>query len=94
MILMKKLSANPAIMSNHIYFFLALDSHKIANQSLDHAEDIEVISVTQEKAIEMVSKGIIDHTIIVAALSLFFLSPYSSIPSDMLREMYSCSQSG
>jgi len=93
MILMKKLSANPAIMSNHIYFYLALNSRKIADQSLDMAEDIDVITVSQHEALEMISEGTINHTIIVTALSLFFLSPYSHIPSEKLRELYSCSHS-
>lgn len=94
MILMKKLSANPAIMSNYIHFYLALNSNKIADQSLDIAEDIEVITVSQYEALQMISNGTINHTIIVTALSLFFLSPYSHIPSGKLRDLYSCSHRG
>lgn len=91
LLLMKKLSANPAIMSNHIYFYLARNARKIAAQELDHAEDIEVITVPEEEAVHMISDGRIDHTIIVTALSLFFMSPYCSIPAEKLRELFSCS---
>ena len=91
LLLMKKLSANPAIMSNHIYFYLALNARKIANQELDHAEDIKVITVPEEEALQMVSDGRISHTIIVTALSLFFMSGYCSIPSEKLRELFICS---
>ncbi len=91
LLLLKKLSANPAIMSNHIYFYLARNARKIASQELDHAEDIEVITVTEEEALHMISDGRINHTIIVTALSLFFMSEYSTIPAEDLKDLFSCS---
>jgi 8-oxo-dGTP pyrophosphatase MutT (NUDIX family) len=73
---LKSLRANPAMMNNTIHFFLALGCRKIGGQSLDMQEDIEVIRATIEETIRMMRDNIIDHSIIVTALSLFFQSGY------------------
>lgn len=44
---------DPAIQSNIMYSFLALDVEKVSDQHLDEAEDIEVFLFPLEKAIEM-----------------------------------------
>ncbi len=44
---------NPAIQSNVMYSFLALDVEKVDDQHLDDAEDIDVFLVPLEKAIAM-----------------------------------------
>ena len=85
MILLKKLSANPAIMSNDIYFYYAPKAVKAASQSLDLAEDIEVILSTQNEMISMLKQDVITHSIIITALSLYFLSNYCSIPIEELK---------
>ncbi len=48
---------NPAIQSNVMYSFLALDVEKVDDQHLDESEDIEVFLVPLEKAIEMAKAG-------------------------------------
>lgn len=48
---------NPAIQSNIMYSFLALDVDKVSDQHLDEAEDIEVSLFPLEKAIEMAKAG-------------------------------------
>ena len=70
--LMKRLSANPAIMNNHIYFFRATGCRKAASQDLDAAEDIEVQLLTRDEIQAMLDGGEINHSIIVTALMLFF----------------------
>ncbi|MCX7679166.1 MAG: NUDIX hydrolase [Spirochaetes bacterium] len=72
-VLMRKLAANPAIMNNYIYFFLAENCRKICEQQLDIAEDIRVKTFSPQEVQKMLSNGIIDHSIIVTALSLYFM---------------------
>ncbi|MDY6969466.1 MAG: NUDIX hydrolase [Spirochaetota bacterium] len=85
MILLKKLAANPAIMSNDIYFYYAPKAEKAASQSLDLAEDIEIILSTENDTISMLKRNVIKHSIIITALSLFFLSDYCDIPIKELK---------
>ncbi len=73
---LKRLSANPAIMNNYIYFYLATGCRKTNRQKLDPAEDIEVLLYTREEIIELIKTNRIDHSIIITALSLYFLSPH------------------
>ena len=75
-ILLKKLSVNPAILNNYIHFYYAPNCKKVSEQQLDLAEDIEVLLYKQNEVIEMIQSGTINHSIIITALSLFFLSPY------------------
>ncbi len=77
LVLLKRLSANPAIMNNRIYYYLATGCRKAHRQKLDPAEDIEVLLYTREEIIELIQGNRIDHSIIITALSLYFLSPYN-----------------
>jgi ADP-ribose pyrophosphatase len=72
MFLMKKLSVNPAIFNNYIYFYYAPDCRKAGSQNLDLAEDIEVATHTQEEIMELIADGTINHTLIVTACYLYF----------------------
>ena len=38
-----KVAANPGVLNNYTYLFLATGGKKITNQNLDHHEDIEVL---------------------------------------------------
>lgn len=76
LVLLKKLAANPAIMSNYIYFYLATDCTRVAGQDLDSQEDIEVKLFSIDEVQTGIRNGSIDHTIIVAAFSLYFFSPH------------------
>jgi hypothetical protein len=69
-------------MNNYIYFYCALDAHKVANQSLDLAEDIEIVTLQTGEVINNMKNGAINHSIIVTALLLFFMSPYCSFPKE------------
>lgn len=70
--LMKKLSVNPAIFNNYIYFYFARDCRKTGAQSLDPAEDIEIVTYTGPEIMELIENGTINHTLIVAAYYLYF----------------------
>lgn len=48
---------NPAIQSNVLYSFLALDVEKVGDQNLDDGEDIDVYLMPLEKVIEMAKAG-------------------------------------
>ncbi len=71
-VLMKKLTANPAIMNNSIYFFRATGCLKVAGQNLDLAEDIDVRLLAEREVRAMLADGTINHSIIVTALGLHF----------------------
>jgi 8-oxo-dGTP pyrophosphatase MutT (NUDIX family) len=75
-VLMKTLHANPAIMTNRIYFFFASGCTKKGNQKLDREESISVEKYSVEETAGMIQSGIINHSIIVTALTLFLLSEY------------------
>jgi 8-oxo-dGTP pyrophosphatase MutT (NUDIX family) len=70
--LMKKLSANPAIQNNYIYFFCATGCTKISGQDLDLQEDIDVELYTEDQVTDMIEEGVINHSIIVNALHLYY----------------------
>ena len=70
---MKKLSVNPAIFNNYIYFYYARDCKNTGKQTLDLAEDIEVVTHTISEINELIADGTINHTLIVAALNLYML---------------------
>ncbi|MBN1496172.1 MAG: NUDIX hydrolase [Spirochaetes bacterium] len=78
--LLKKLSVNPAIFNNYIYFYYAGNCRRIHDQDLDPAEDIEVLTFSRNEILEMIRNGPISHTIIVTALFLYFLSGWAGLP--------------
>ena len=59
---------NPAIQTNTMYCFLALNAEKVTGQSLDDGEDIEVHLVPLDELIEMAKRGEFPHALQVAAL--------------------------
>jgi 8-oxo-dGTP pyrophosphatase MutT (NUDIX family) len=44
-----KVAANPGVLDNYTYLFLATGGKKVADQSLDHHEDIEVLLLPVEE---------------------------------------------
>ncbi len=72
-IFMKKSAVNPAIMNNHIYFYLATGCKKAGEQCLDPAEDIEVLFLSKDEIVKMIDEGTIDHSIAIAGISLYLL---------------------
>ena len=75
--LLKSLHVNPAIMGNRISFYFIDGCVKTGAQSLDEAEDIEVLALPASRLIEMVRDGSIDHSIVITGLGLYFLSEYN-----------------
>jgi len=59
---------NPAIQTNTMYCFLALDAEKVTGQSLDDGEDIEVHLVPLDELMAMTRRGDFPHALQVAAL--------------------------
>lgn len=59
---------NPAIQTNTMYCFLALDAEKATDQNLDEGEDIEVHLVPLEELMAMSGRGEFPHALQVAAL--------------------------
>jgi ADP-ribose pyrophosphatase len=59
---------NPANQTNTLHCFLALDVEKVAEQSLDEAEDLEVDLIPLNELIEMTKHGEFLHGLQVATL--------------------------
>lgn len=64
---------NPAIFNNRCYTFLAQDIRKVSDLIPDQTEDIEVELIPLEDIPEMIRTRKIDHAIVIAAFSLYFL---------------------
>ena len=63
-----RLYPNPALQTNALYCFLALDAEKVGGQNLDAGEDIEVDLVPLDKLIEMTIRGEFPHALMAAVL--------------------------
>ena len=63
-----RLYPNPALQTNALYCFLALDAEKVGGQNLDAGEDIEVDLVPLDKLIEMARRGEFPHALMTAVL--------------------------
>jgi len=59
---------NPAIQTNTMYCFMALNAEKVTEQSLDDGEDIDVDLVPFDELIPMMQRGEFIHALQVAAL--------------------------
>lgn len=64
---------NPALFQNRCYTYLALDLRKVADINPDHTEDIEVVHVPLSEIPKFIRHGKIDHAIVIAAFTHFFL---------------------
>jgi ADP-ribose pyrophosphatase len=63
-----KVYPNPALQTNTLYCFLALDAEKVSGQSLDAGEDIEVQLVPLDELIGMAKRGEFPHALQLAVL--------------------------
>jgi len=59
---------NPALQTNTMYCFLALNAEKVTEQKLDDGEDIEVHLVPLDDLVPMMQRGEFIHALQVAAL--------------------------
>jgi 8-oxo-dGTP pyrophosphatase MutT (NUDIX family) len=64
---------NPAIFSNRCYTFLAQNIQKVSDLIPDQTEDIEVLLIPLRDIPELIRTREIDHAIVIAAFSLYFL---------------------
>ena len=71
---------NPAIFNNRCYTFLAQEIQKVADLIPDQTEDIEVVLIPLMDIPEMIRTGKIDHAIVIAAFSLYFLQNNEGLP--------------
>lgn len=69
-----KVSANPAILNNWSYAYVAYDVKKTHSIELDPEEDIETIEVPLDELPKLVQAGIIHHSIMVASIGCFFMN--------------------
>ncbi|MCX8117114.1 MAG: NUDIX hydrolase [Desulfobacterota bacterium] len=67
------INPNPALFQNRCYTYLALDLKKVADLNPDQTEDIEVVLVPLSAIPDMIRKGRIDHAIVIAAFTHYFL---------------------
>lgn len=65
------LSPNPAMMTNHFHAFIAEDCHLVRPQALDEHEDIEVLLIPEQEAIDLVGGEEMGHALMTAALFLY-----------------------
>jgi len=59
---------NPALQTNTMYCFLALNAEKVTEQNLDDGEDIDVQLVPLDELVSMMQRGEFIHALQVAAL--------------------------
>lgn len=62
---------NPAIQNNRCHMFVAHDCRRVAAQSLDGAEEIQVVTVDREEIGSLIVSGRITHSLVVAAFYYF-----------------------
>lgn len=63
-----KLYPNPALQTNTLHCFLALDAEKVSEQKLDAGEDIDVYLVPLEELIQIAKRGEFRHALMTAVL--------------------------
>lgn len=72
-----KVSSNPAVLTNYTHTYLARGCKKTAEQQLDGNERINVHVMPLVEFLELVGIGEVTHSLVVAAVAKFLLSPYS-----------------
>lgn len=70
-------SSNPAMQTNYTHTYLARSCSKTSEQQLDGNERIHVHKLPLVQFLEMVGKGEIKHSLVVAAVAKFLLSEFS-----------------
>lgn len=70
-------SSNPAMQTNYTHTYLARNCTKTSEQLLDGNERIHVHIMPLVEFMEMVGRGEVKHSLVVAAVAKFLLSEYS-----------------
>ncbi len=68
MIQIAQLYPNPALQTNSLYSFMALDAEKVSEQNLDAGEDIEVHLMPVDELMQMAKRGEFPHALMTAVL--------------------------
>jgi ADP-ribose pyrophosphatase len=68
-----KVSSNPAILSNYTHLYLAENCRKATDQNLGEFEDIHTHLIDLDRFFELVTDGLIHHSIVVSAVAKFLL---------------------
>jgi len=63
-----KIYPNPALQTNTLYCYLALDAEEVSAQSLDSGEDIEVQLMPLDELVKMATRGEFQHALMAAVL--------------------------
>ncbi|MBZ4672092.1 NUDIX hydrolase [Deferribacterales bacterium Es71-Z0220] len=71
--LLGEIHPNPAFMSNKAYVYLAKGCEFKYDLNLDMFEDIELITLTKNELEDYIRSGMIKHSIVLAAYSLFLV---------------------
>jgi len=72
-ILLGESNPNPAIQNNKIYHFLALNASKTGNVNFDENESVITKLVKLEEIPELIRKGHIKHSLVIAAFHFLWL---------------------
>ena len=68
-----EVNPNPALFGNRCYTYLAQNVKRTRPPSFDQTEDIEELLLPLQDIPGMIRKGEIDHAIVIAAFSFYFL---------------------
>jgi 8-oxo-dGTP pyrophosphatase MutT (NUDIX family) len=68
MIEVARLYPNPALQTNTLHCYLALDAQRVTDQSLDGGEDIEVHLMPFDELVEMAKRGNFPHALMTSVL--------------------------
>lgn len=72
-----KVSSNPAIFTNYTHTYLAKKCEKTGSQQLDGNERINVHCMPIVEFLDLVGRGEIGHSLVVAAVAKYLLSAHS-----------------
>jgi ADP-ribose pyrophosphatase len=73
MVLLGSVHANPAILNNICYTYLAKDVYPAGKQELDDKEDIEIVIKPLAEIPRLIKEGGITHSLILAAFYRFYM---------------------
>ena len=68
-----EVNPNPALFNNRCYTFLAQDVKIVSDPKPDQTEDIEVVLIPLTDIPGLISKGEIDHAMVITAFTWYFL---------------------
>ena len=72
MTLLGSVYTNPAFLNNKCYTFLAEDASPAYKQDQDEKEDIEIVLKSIDNIPELIKRGEISHSLIIAAFYMYF----------------------